>query len=273
MNEFDVPVPGGNLRVVDWPGDGPLVIAAHGITANALSWAAVARALDGRVRLVAPDLRGRARSAALPGPYGLAAHAADLIAVADHLGAAEVALVGHSMGAFVVAETAVRYPTRVSSVLLVDGGVPLTLPPGVTPDEALLHTIGPAMQRLSMTFPTLDSYIAFFERNPALGRYWNADISRYVERDYNGTGSSCNVEAIRADGADFLTSPAAAAGFPILWAPRGMQDQEQGLYDAGQLATMDAEQIPDVNHYTILLGAGAARVADRIHEEVSAPTR
>src|SRR3954463_2470409 len=106
MNEFDVPVDGGALRVVEWPGDGPVVIAVHGITANALSWAAVARELAGRVRLVAPDLRGRAGSAHLPGPYGMGTHAADMIALADHLGVSSVAFAGHSMGGFVVTETA-----------------------------------------------------------------------------------------------------------------------------------------------------------------------
>src|SRR5690242_12967876 len=58
--EFDVPVAGGRLRVCRWRGDGPVVLAAHGITANALSWAPVAQALKGRAVLVAPDLRGRA---------------------------------------------------------------------------------------------------------------------------------------------------------------------------------------------------------------------
>src|SRR4029079_861384 len=123
VQEIDVPVRGGSLRVLAWPGGGPLVIAAHGITANALSWAAVARELAGRVRLIAPDLRGRAGSAHLPGPFGMAAHAADLIAVADHFGAPKVALAGHSMGGFVVTETAARYPARGSSVVLVSVGV------------------------------------------------------------------------------------------------------------------------------------------------------
>lgn len=41
-------------------------------------------------------------------------------------------------------------------------------------------------------------------------------------------------------------------------------DEDQGLYRADQLTDVDAELVPDVNHYTILLGAGASRVADRI---------
>lgn len=263
MDEFEVAVAGGNLRVVSWPGDGPPVIAVHGITANALSWAAVARALDGRVRLVAPDLRGRAGSAHLPGPYGMAAHAGDMVVLMDHLGVDRATMVGHSMGGFVVTGTAARHPERVAAALLVDGGVPLAAPPGLDVDAALHATIGPAMQRLSMTFPTAEEYLKFFAGNPALGRYWTPDVERYVVRDYTGSGSSCVLEAIRADAEDMLTRPS-VSGFPILWAPRGMQDEERGLYAPAQLTGRDATLVPDTNHYTILLGAGASVVADRI---------
>jgi pimeloyl-ACP methyl ester carboxylesterase len=264
MEEIDVPVAGGTLRVVSWEGDGPTVLAVHGITANALSWARVASALAGRVRLVAPDLRGRARSAGLPGPYGMAAHAADLVAVADHLGLERMALVGHSMGGFVVTETAQRYPSRVSSVLLVDGGLPLPVPEGIAVDDALQAIIGPAMTRLSMTFGSLDEYFGFFRQNPALGRYWGPEVEAYVERDFTGSGSSCLLEAVRADARDMLTAAAPADGFPLLWAPRGLQDQEGGMYSASDVEGFDAELVPDVNHYTLLLGAGAERVAQVI---------
>jgi pimeloyl-ACP methyl ester carboxylesterase len=264
MEEIDVPVAGGALRVLSWGGDGPTVLAAHGITANGLSWARVAAELAGRVRLVAPDLRGRARSSHLPGPYGMAAHAADLVAVADHLGLERVALVGHSMGGFVVTETAARYPARVSSVLLVDGGLPLPVPDGIGVDDALHAIIGPAMTRLSMTFPSIEAYFEFFRGNPALGRFWGPEVEAYVRRDFTGSGSSCLLDAVRADAGDMLTAPAPADGFPLLWAPRGLQDQDGGMYSAADVAGLDAELVPDVNHYTLLLGAGAARVAGRI---------
>lgn len=262
MEEIDVAVAGGALRVLAWPGDGPVVIAVHGITANALSWAAVARALDGRVKLVAPDLRGRAGSAHLPGPYGMAVHAADMVAVADHFGADAVALAGHSMGGFVATETAARYPARVGSVLLIDGGVPLPLPPGIDVDAALHATIGPAMRRLAMTFASAEDYLDYFRANPALGRYWTPDIAAYVRRDFTGRGSSCNLDAVRADAHDMLTAPAAYE-YRILFASRGLQDESTGMYPN----PTGGEIVPDVNHYTILLGAGADRVAKAIVEE------
>ena len=76
---FDVPAAGGPLHVGRW-GDGDrVVVAAHGITGNHRSWQGVARALGPDVSLVAPDLRGRGASAKLPGPFGMRAHADDLV--------------------------------------------------------------------------------------------------------------------------------------------------------------------------------------------------
>src|SRR4051794_5159160 len=75
------PLHGGDLVVLRWPSarpDAPLAVLVHGITANALSWARVGPALAEEFEVVAPDLRGRARSAGLPGPYGIERHAEDV---------------------------------------------------------------------------------------------------------------------------------------------------------------------------------------------------
>ncbi|MBV1853133.1 alpha/beta hydrolase [Catellatospora sp. NEAU-YM18] len=275
-DEFDVAVAGGSLRVCRWPGEGPTVVALHGITANALSYAVLAEKLGGVIDLVAPDLRGRAGSAGLPGPYGLAAHAADVVALLDHLGVERAVLVGHSMGGFVAALTAVMYPDRVSSVLLVDGGVAFGIPAGVDIDALLLAVIGPAMKRLSMVFPTVDAYLDFWSEHPALGPYWSAAIEAYALRDLHGDRPSCNVEAIRADASDTLVHEPTTTAYrtvtcpiKVLWAPRGLLDEPTGLYRAETLAEVPNELVPDVNHYTILIGEqGAAVVAAHIRELV-----
>ena len=51
----------------------------------------------------------------------------------------------------------------------------------------------------------------------------------------------------------------------MLWAPRGMVDDPGGLYAEERLGGLEHEQVPDTNHYSILLGApGAKRVAAAI---------
>jgi pimeloyl-ACP methyl ester carboxylesterase len=283
FDELDIPVAGGALRVCRWAGTGPTVIAAHGITANALSWVPVADALAGRATLIAADLRGRAGSAALPGPYGLARHADDLIAVADHLKLEQVAIAGHSMGAFVAAVAAVRHPGRVSSLLLVDGGVTLQVPEGADIDAILQAVIGPAMRRLQMTFESAQAYLDFWRAHPALSADWSPAIETYALRDLVGQPpalrSSCNLDAVRQDATDTLLDAQTTAAIgqlscpaTLLWCERGILDEPQGLYDDARLdaagvdrSRIAVERVGDVNHYTVLLSAkGASTVAGHI---------
>lgn len=283
--EIQVPVTGGELAVLRWPAaepGAPTVVALHGITANALSWAAVARRLEGRLTLIAPDLRGRAGSSALPGPYGIAAHTDDAAALAEALGLDRVVLAGHSMGAFVAALAAVRHPERFGPLLLVDGGIGFPAPTHLSPDELMTAVIGPAMDRLSMTFPDRAAYRSFWQAHPAFAAAWSAEVDAYIQRDLTGDEpamrSTCRIEAVRTDGIglfdeEVLTAvrklPAPAT---LLWAQRGLMDEEQGLYDETRLAAAgldDTEVTPvpvrDVNHYTLLTGdTGAEEIARRL---------
>lgn len=229
--DLTVPVHGGRLAVTHWPGEGPPVVALHGITANSLAFAALADALPG-VDLYAPDLRGRAGSAELPGPYGLGAHVDDTVALLDHLGLEQAVLVGHSMGAFVAALAAARHPDRFPRVALVDGGVGFPPPEGTDIDALLKAVIGPAMDRLTMTFGSAEEYLEFFRAHPALGPHWGPHVTGYVTRDLTGRApelrSSCVLDAVRADGADVLgdAETLAAVRRPqvrgeLLWAERG----------------------------------------------------
>src|SRR5688572_21320693 len=155
-SSFDVPVAGGSLHVGRWGDGDDVVIAAHGITGNHRSWQSVARVLGPRVSLVAPDLRGRGLSAKLPEPFGMRAHADDLVAVLDHLDLDQAVLAGHSMGAYVATTAASVHRHRWSQVILVDGGIALPLPVGVEPADMLAGVLGPALTRLEMTFADRD---------------------------------------------------------------------------------------------------------------------
>jgi pimeloyl-ACP methyl ester carboxylesterase len=273
---IDVPVAGGTLATYRWPGDAPVVLAAHGITSNHRSWGLVAAALGGEAMLVAPDLRGRGRSNGLPGPYTIAQHADDCAAVLDHVGAGSAIVAGHSMGGFVATALATRHADRVRAVVLVDGGPPLQTPPGADVDAALAATLGPALQRLDMTFADRGAYRAFWQQHPSFAGIWSAEVDAHVQHDLVGEEpemrSSCLKEAVRVNGRELLADEAVrtavrdvACPMVLLWAPRGMFDNPGGLYAEDRLNGIEHELVPDANHYSILLGApGAKRIAAAI---------
>ncbi|MFB7616437.1 alpha/beta fold hydrolase [Kitasatospora sp. NPDC056181] len=284
--QLTIPVPGGDLAVLRWPATvpgAPTVVAVHGITANGLAWFEVARRLAGRATLLAPDLRGRGASRAVSGLYGLARHADDVAALITELGLGPTVVVGHSMGAWITALTAVRHPGLVSRVVLVDGAVSFPLPEGVREEDALAAVLGPALARLSMTFPDRAAYRAFWQQHPAFNADWSDEIDAYTQRDLVGVEpelrSSCVLEAVQTDGAQVLLDQDAAAAVhrlpcpgELLWAERGLLNEPQGLYDDKriELAGLDPARVavapvPDTNHYSILWGrAGVEAVLQRL---------
>ncbi|MFJ3792068.1 alpha/beta hydrolase [Kitasatospora sp. NPDC090091] len=285
--QLRVPVPGGDLAVLRWPADdpaAPTVVAVHGITANALAWFEVARTLAGRATLLAPDLRGRGASRAVGGPYGLARHADDIAALITALDLGPTVVAGHSMGAWITALTAVRHPGLVGRVLLVDGAVSFPLPEGVGEEDALAAVLGPALTRLSMTFPDRAAYRAFWRQHPAFAADWSDEIDAYTQRDLVGVEpelhSACVLEAVRTDGAQVLLDRDAATAVhrlpcpgDLLWAERGLFDEPQALYDEQRIAragldpdrVVSASLVPDTNHYSILWGrTGVEAVVRRL---------
>lgn len=301
---FTVEVDSGTLAVHDLtPGavraDVPVVLALHGITANGLAWQALADELVrrrgvGSVRVLAPDLRGRAASRGVPGPYGIGVHARDVLAVASAFGGRPV-LVGHSMGAFIAATAAAEAPDRYGALVLVDGGLGFPVPGGRDPDEALPTVLGPAMARLSMVFGSPEDHLAFWRRHPAIGPLLAGPggswLRRYLDHDLlestDGWRSSCVLDAVRADGRDLIADPdtlsatrrAVEAGVDteLLWAARGLLDEPQGLYDDARLAALDlpvalrTTEVPDSNHYSVILEPAAiATLADAVERQLVA---
>jgi pimeloyl-ACP methyl ester carboxylesterase len=293
--QLAVPVTGGDLSVLHWPATdpaAPLVVLVHGITANAMAWERVASALGEDVDVVAPDLRGRAGSARLPGPYGLETHADDVTALFDRFGARDrggAVLAGHSMGAFVAALAAAgQARDRVRGLVLVDGGLALPQPPGADLDAMLSAVLGPALDRLGRTFADLAALREFWVRHPAVGPWVDVpSVAAYLTRDLIGSQpphlhSACVPEAVRVDGGDVLANERILEAISpppvpatLLWATRGLLDQSPGLYDDERLARLGADdhgittrEVPDTNHYSVLWArqgvdaiAGAIRAA------------
>jgi 2-succinyl-6-hydroxy-2,4-cyclohexadiene-1-carboxylate synthase len=105
---------------VDVTGCGPDVLALHGFTGTARTWAPLVAALRDQRRVIAPDLLGHGRSAAPSDParYALERQAdalADLLAALD---AVPTHVVGYSMGARLALVLALRHPSVVCGLIL-----------------------------------------------------------------------------------------------------------------------------------------------------------
>lgn len=281
----EVAVRGGTLHTAIWGPDdpaAPTVLAVHGVTASHKSWAYLAEALPD-VRIIAPDLRGRGRSNQLPGPYGLTTHAQDLAAVLEDLADGPLVVVGHSMGRFASLVLADLFPERVRSLVLVDGGLPLQVPAGLSDEEVISSVLGPAAERLNATFPSREVYRSFWRQHPAFSADWGPLVDAYVDYDLTGEEPelrpATRYEAMAEDTADLHRGASLLAALDgltvntdVLRAPRGLLNEPTALYAPGYLESWAAKlpalrvtQVPDVNHYTIIMGqTGAAAVAESV---------
>jgi lipase len=277
-HRYEVPVPGGALHVAR---SGPepseadaVVLAIHGVTASLMTFRSIARELSPRICLLAPDLRGRGRSAGLPGPYGIEEHVIDLLAVLDHAGAGSAVVVGHSMGAYVAARLAAEHPDRVSGLVLLDAGLPFPIPDD--PSSLLDNAVTNAVMRLAITFPSADDYVDGWRAHPAFADAWNADIDAYARYDLveDGGVARCiaSGEAVRTDSREMVLDEATRTALDHVQAPVQLLRAERGLFDdedsplipgdalrefASGHAGVRIEEVADVNHYTLVLGDGA----------------
>jgi pimeloyl-ACP methyl ester carboxylesterase len=274
----DVPVAGGALSVAR-AGAPPeaaraVVLALHGMTSCHMAYRTVARELcaNAPVCLLAPDLRGRGRSAHLPEPYGIAVHIADLIAVLDHAGADRAIVVGHSMGSNIAARFAADHPERTAAVLLVDSGLPFISEDAGFDDaeEGERHGL---LHRLESTFATVDQYMAYWRDHPALKGAWDEDVEAYVRCDYvedqDGVRCVAKVKAVFEDIRDLTFDRRTRTAVTRLRVPVRLLRAERGLFDDDPLIPLpqldeflrdnphvSVDMVPGVNHYTIAMGSG-----------------
>ena len=99
---------------------GPAVVLVPGAAESAGTWDAVARRLATDHRVYAYDVVGWGYTQRR-GPYDLDHAARQLLGLLDTLGLERPVLVGHSSGAAVVVEAALRAPQRVGGLMLLDG--------------------------------------------------------------------------------------------------------------------------------------------------------
>ncbi|CCV13010.1 alpha/beta hydrolase [Mesorhizobium sp. STM 4661] len=134
------------MACVEIGGTEPALLLAHGFTDTSRSFSLLAPHLAGR-RLIIPDLRGHGASQAGTSGFSPADFADDLAGLIGQLRLDRPILVGHSLGAMVAIETAVRHKGLIGGLVLLAG----TLKPGISDDhpmvvgvQALRDPISPA---------------------------------------------------------------------------------------------------------------------------------
>jgi pimeloyl-ACP methyl ester carboxylesterase len=188
MEELELALPSGRVAA-EVRGEGPLVICVHGLSANLRAFDAIAAGLDGH-RVAAIDLRGRGRSDVTPpGSYGLGAHAADVIAVANELDAETFDYVGWSMGALIGILCASLGAGRLRRLVLVDHA-------GES-DAAALDAVRGGLARLDLQVDA-DEYVELLRERGAI-EHWQPQWEEMYRRELGRTSRAAAEEDL-ADG-------------------------------------------------------------------------
>jgi 3-oxoadipate enol-lactonase len=156
-------------------GEGEPVMFLHpGFVANAFAPLMREPSLAGH-ELIAYHRRGYGASASVQAPFEIAQHAADCLALMDHLGVTRAHLVGHSFGADVALEVAHLAPGRVHSLALLEPPLPWAMQPAGL--EMMLQVIGSAMQLFSTgdVAGAVDEWL-----NGAFGFGWQVAIEQQI---------------------------------------------------------------------------------------------
>lgn len=114
----------GDLRMhyLDWGGDGPPILALHGLASSSHWYDLVAPELAKNYRVIAPDQRGHGQTTQAAAGYDWRTLASDVSGLMNHLSVDEFTVLGHSWGGNIAINLAADYPDRVSSLVMIDGG-------------------------------------------------------------------------------------------------------------------------------------------------------
>ena len=110
------------MRYLDWGGDGPPVVALHGLASSSHWYDIVIPLLRGHYRIIVPDQRGHGQTTQATTGYDWSTLSGDVARLMDHVGMDKAAVLGHSWGGNVATNMAALYPDRVNRVVMIDGG-------------------------------------------------------------------------------------------------------------------------------------------------------
>lgn len=279
-----MPVPGGEVNV--WHRatgtDSPSVVLVHGLSGNSRWWRRVIHHFPDELGVLAIDVRGRGGSYPSPPPFDLMTLSDDIGVILDFFGIDRTIVAGYSMGAWITALFAEAHPERVDRLLLIDGGFPISSSPEADADSIIEAVVGPSLARLEIEFPDRQAFYDYWAAHPALERHWEDEMKAALDFELAATDGGfavrINPDAVRESARQITVDPTTrAAGERVgvrshlLVVERGTADQLGGMIPlataeeaASRLPNLTMQYLPVVNHYTLVLGAGAPAVAAAI---------
>ncbi len=117
-------------------GEGPSLVLVHGMASTHLTWAFVLPELQEHFTVYAMDRRGRGESGGGGADYSIEREFEDVVTLIDTIDR-PVDLLGHSYGAILALEAALRRGGRVRKLVLYEGGFPVPEGTQLFPPEAM----------------------------------------------------------------------------------------------------------------------------------------
>ena len=148
-------MPGTDVAVRDFGGDGPAVLLLHGLSGHSEEWAPTAAWLARRARVVAYDARGHGASERSPADVSPEAQVADAVSVIEALDLAPVVIAGHSLGGHTALLVAAEHPELVRGLIVAEASPS-------SGDASGVGEVGAALARWPVPFATREDAIAFF---------------------------------------------------------------------------------------------------------------
>ncbi|MEM7177421.1 MAG: 3-oxoadipate enol-lactonase [Pseudomonadota bacterium] len=198
---------------------GPAVIFSNSLGTDLTIWDDVVERLPAGYAMIGYDKRGHGLSAMPTAPITIQDHAADLIALADHLGLASFVICGVSVGGMIAQAVAARVPERVQGLVLCNTGAKIG-PPQIWNDRIAAieeHGLAPMADAVMQRWFTppfhqasparLAGYRAMLTRTPAAG--YVATCCAIRDSDLTETTSEIDIPTLCIAGEGDLATPPA----------------------------------------------------------------
>ncbi len=245
ITEREITTSDGARIAYEVNGDGPPVLALHGVLVGTSNWIHQMLRLP-RFRWIAPALRGHGESSPAGEHPTIEQAAFDAVTVLDTEGIDRAVVVGNSLGATVGLALALLRPRRVRALILVEPVLPALLPEGGG------DRLGGAARQAQVHLAEgrVDDALDLF-LTPRIGPDWRqkAGRRRLAEWRHNVISTPAWFEAV--DAFDPGPGPLAALDLPTLLV-YGVQTQQvyREMVQAVAEAVPAAEvvEIPDAGH-------------------------